>query len=555
MLIVMLAETIGLGLIIPTISLITQSDILDKYPLLLSFLTFVKKNLGINSMLESLSIQNQFLFISIVSLIFVYVFKNILLTFVSWNIAKFISKFQSYWPNKLFSIYLRQPYYFHVKNNSSFLLRNIGAVGTLINAIRSISTLILECLIFLGIIAFLIYFQPKISMLIISIFLIIFFLITITSKKLLNKMGKSEHFYNAKKFLHLNQGFGGLKEIKILGREKYFSDIHYKYNNQSAIINRNLEFINALPRYIIEIIVILFLTIPIIFTLVSLNSISSLILIIAVYSISLFRILPSLNKIVIEVQNLRFITPIINSLHLEFKLDNNLEKKEHEKIKFEKFVHLNDVNFKYEDAQNFALQNVEIKINKNEIIGIAGPTGAGKSTLVNVLNGLLKPTSGNVYVDGLDIQSNLSGWQKNIGYVPQSVFLTDDTVLNNIAFGVNDKEINIDSVNRSIKEAQLEETVQNFPNGLSTPVGERGAKLSGGEIQRIGIARALYNNPSVLIFDEFTSNLDLETEKKILKTILNFKNKKTIIIISHKLETIKICDKIFRIQKSLVSTN
>jgi len=256
-----------------------------------------------------------------------------------------------------------------------------------------------------------------------------------------------------------------------------------------------------------------------------------------------------------RLQHLRFVTPAINSIYHEFNLDNHSNGNNQNKIKFNQSIHFNNINFSYEQSTNFILKNVEIKINKNDVIGISGPTGSGKSTLINVLNGLLAPTSGAIYVDGIDIQQNLYSWRKKIGYVPQNVFLLDDTILKNVAFGIEDSKIDIDLVNKSLKEAQLKEKIEKLPEGLSTIVGERGSKLSGGEIQRIGIARALYNNSELLIFDEFTNNLDLATEQKILEIIYNFKGKKTIVIISHKLETMKICEKIFKIKNGLVNIN
>ena len=261
---------------------------------------------------------------------------------------------------------------------------------------------------------------------------------------------------------------------------------------------------------------------------------------------------PSLNKVIVQIQNIKFINPVINNLHSEFKLEEKLEKNNKKKLEFNNSIHLQNIFYKYEGKSEFTLKNIEIKIDKNEIIGIMGSTGSGKSTLINLINGLLKPTSGKISVDEEDIQTNLSEWQKNIGYVPQNIFLLDDTIRKNIAFGFYDKDIDENLLNQSVKSAELEDTIKKLPEGLSSFVGERGAKLSGGEIQRIGIARALYNNSSILIFDEFTSNLDFETEKKILDTILRLKGKKTIILISHKLGPIQICNKIFKVQNGSV---
>lgn len=555
MFIAMILETLGLGLLIPTISFITNSDLINNYPFILNFLSNIKENTYFDYFIKDTNVQNQFLSVSLVLLACVYIFKNILLTFITWNIADIISKFQSYWPNKLFSIYLNQPYYFHVKNNSSLLIRNVTNVQKLINGVRSFATFILEFLTFIAIVTFLIYFQTKTSLLVILIFSILFIVITGSSKKILNRMGKNAFSFNAKNLQHIQQGLAGIKELKIIGKEKYFSNLHKIINHQLAKINRNVEFISDVPKYIIESVVILLLTIPIIISVNLDQSVNSLVTVIGVYSVCLFRILPAVNKMIHRLQHLRFVSPAINSIYHEFNLDNHSDRNNKNKIKFNQSIHFNNINFSYEESTNFILKNVEIKINKNDVIGISGPTGSGKSTLINVLNGLLAPTSGTIYVDGIDIQKNLYSWRRKIGYVPQNVFLLDDTILKNVAFGVEDSKIDIDLVNKSLKEAQLKEKIETLPEGLSTIVGERGSKLSGGEIQRIGIARALYNNSELLIFDEFTNNLDLATEQKILEIIYNFKGKKTIVIISHKLETMKICEKIFKIKNGLVNIN
>jgi ABC-type multidrug transport system fused ATPase/permease subunit len=282
------------------------------------------------------------------------------------------------------------------------------------------------------------------------------------------------------------------------------------------------------------------------------RSLAEIIPILGVFVAAAFRLMPSANKIINAIQNLNFNLPVIHELYKEKALFDKskvffLKKKECDYLQFNKEISVENVSFIYPDQINPILTNISFKIRKGEMIGFMGVSGSGKSTLINLLLGLLEPTSGRVLVDGIKISDHLSTWYKMIGYVPQNVFLLDDTLIRNIAFGLPDSEINEIDIINALKEAQLLDFVDSLPDGLETKVGERGVRLSGGQAQRIGIARALYHKTQVLVFDEATSALDAETEMAIISTLSSLSKDRTILIITHRLSTVVSCNKIYKV--------
>jgi ABC-type multidrug transport system fused ATPase/permease subunit len=267
-----------------------------------------------------------------------------------------------------------------------------------------------------------------------------------------------------------------------------------------------------------------------------------------------FRLLPSLSRILSALHSLNYSSSVTNMLEKEVKLEvqEGCLKEKIDGSKFQDNIQLDNIKFTYPSSSKETLNKISINIGCMESIGFVGTSGAGKSTIIDIILGLLKPDSGRILVDGADIQNDLRGWQSQIGYVPQSVYLTDDTLRNNVAFGLSDENIDDNAVWHAIKAAQLEELVTGQPKGLKTVVGERGVLLSGGQRQRIGIARALYNSPSILVLDEATSSLDIDTEREIMETINVLHGSKTIIIVAHRLSTVEGCDRIYRLKDGRV---
>ena len=281
------------------------------------------------------------------------------------------------------------------------------------------------------------------------------------------------------------------------------------------------------------------------------NDLENLVNVLGVCLAVTLRIIPSINRIISSIQNMRFHIPSVEIIYDEFRNLNQYpfsNKKKDKEIKFENFIDLKNLTFRYKKAGKIILDKITLKINKGSTIGIIGKSGEGKSTLANIIIGLFNPSDGNIKVDRRLINnSNIKSWQENIGYVPQEIFLTDDTIINNIAFGVSEDEVSLNNVLTSVEESQLMSFIDSLLNGLNTKVGERGVQLSGGQRQRIGIARALYNEPDILVLDEATSSLDVSTEKEVMKSINYLKRKKTIIIISHRYSALEGCDFIYKI--------
>ena len=547
-------ETLGVGLIIPIFTIIMDPNIAAKYPtaaMLLSNLSPLKLFFNDNQ-----NISSQALLISgaIIIIILVYSVKACFLVFLSWRQSTFVTKLGIGWSDKLFSGYLNLPYSFHLQKNSAFLLRNVNQSLVLANALELTLVLLTEILVVIGIATLLIVTEP-LGALVVSITFLIsgYFFQRYTKKHLLN-WGTKRHFYEGQRIKYMQQGFGGVKDLKLLGREKNFSEEFLKYNNAAAFIARNTKVLKTLPRLWLEIMVVICLSILLFLMLIGQQTINEVIPTLGLFAAASFRLMPSTNKILGNIQELRYSAPVVSSAYEELKKTTPKEilKNTNGVIAFKKSIVLNQIDHTYEGTTKSTLNKVSLNIPFGNMVGFVGESGSGKSTLIDIILGLLNPTNGSVKIDNVDIQKDLRGWQNQIGYVPQDIFLTDDTLRKNVAFAISDKDISDQSVDDAIKGANLEEFVKNLPEGLNTMVGERGVRLSGGQRQRIGIARALYHKPKVLVLDEATSALDVDTENEIMEGITKLKKNKTVLIVSHRLSTVSKCDSLFKLDNGKV---
>ena len=546
MFIAMLLETIGISSMIPLINYFTNENILASY------------NINLQNFLLELGISQQnilnFILIFIVG---VFLIKNLYMGLYGWLESRFAYKVRFDLGARLFDKYLNSPYLFHVENSSSNLTTKIVHETSIYgSALVHLSTLLTETLIILGILIFLLIIKPSETLILIFIGFFTSFTFYLALKKIISRLGKRREIAQKVQMKSLQQGLGAIKDIIIYKAQKNFINIFYSDSHNMANVAYKMYFLQKLPKIWFEVTTIALITFIIFVLSLQKLETNAIMATISIFLVSSLKIIPSINKILVSLQSIKYSEPSFNNLLADLKLKNinkmDVNHKEDEKIRFQKEIRFENVCFSYPKSHKEVLKNINFAIKKNEFIGIVGETGTGKSTLVDLLIGLIDPDEGSILIDGNKISNNSYFWKNNLGYVPQNLYLLDDSIKNNIALGYKKNEVSSTKVQNSIYNSQLTKFVSKLKNGLETNVGERGVKISGGEKQRIGIARALYNNPEILVFDEATSNLDLETESKILEILLKFKKKKTIIFITHRESSLNICDRVFRIENNAI---
>ena len=535
----MILELLSLGLIIPLMGLLTQDDYVDRYPDLF-------RMMGEPS-------QQKILVVGVLFILFVYLVKATFAYYSNWVQRAFLNKAKARLSSELFQRYLRQPYSFHLDHNSSTLITNAENGRTIISGgLEPLLILLTDGLIATGMFILLLIVEPLGTLCVLVLFAVASVLFQFSTRKRIHAWGIAKKVESRLVLKHLQQGLGGVKEVKIMGREQQFLEEHKRSVNASMEVDRRFMMLQIIPRLWLELLAIVGLVVLVMAMISSGDSVSEVLPVLGLFAATSFRIIPTINRILASVQTLGYSKPIIRSVYEDLQLSLPEVPRMGTEIRFLQAVCFENVNFKYSNAAGNANENLSFCISKGEAIGIIGHSGAGKSTLVDILLGLLQPTSGSVLVDGIDIQKNLRSWQDHIGYVPQTIYLVDDTVSRNIAFGLPDDMIDHDAVARSIKAAQLDDFVSSLPDALNTIVGERGVRLSGGQRQRIGIARALYNDPEILVLDEATSSLDTETEQGVMDAVKQLLGTKTIVIIAHRTTTVSYCTKVYKMDNAQI---
>lgn len=544
MLIGMVLETLGIALVIPALALMTQSDLVGRYPGLVPWLDVIG-----NPSHEQLVIGGM------LALVGVYAIKAFFLAFLAWRQAHFVFSVQAGLSQRLFAGYLRQPYTFHLQRNSAELIRNtMGQVTDITGVMHQGLALITELLVLIGISLLLLITEPIGALLVVSAIVLSGCVFHWFTRRKLLAWGEARQLHEGQRIKHLQQGLGGAKDVKLLGRESHFLAQYEKHNIGSTKAGQYQVTLKALPRLGIELLAVTGLAILVVGMIAQGKPLSALLPTLGLFAAASFRLLPSVNRVLMAIQGVRFFLPVINTLDSELcLLDMAPAEQRGQSLSFNDMLILNNIRFSYPSAADVSvLQGIDLRIPCGASVGFVGSSGGGKSTLVDIILGLLTPNSGSVKVDGIDIQTNIRGWQDLIGYVPQSIFLTDDTLRRNVAFGLSEEQIDDEAVWGAIRAAQLEQFVNELSQGLDTHVGERGIRLSGGQRQRIGIARALYHDPQVLVLDEASSSLDIATERSFMDSVFALQGDKTIIIVAHRLSTVEHCDHLFRIERGRV---
>ena len=546
MFLAMILESLSIGIILPLISILLKGEIdTSFFSYFFVFGTLTGKNL---------------VYIGLSVTLIIFLIKNLGLVFNFWNQTKFLRDLQFELTNRLFKYYLKSDYIFFLQNNSAHLYRNLtDLTSTFVSYIKASMVFLGEIIVFIGI-AFVLFYVDFLGTTIIlfSVGIVSFLIYVLTIEKI-SLLGEQRNIVGGELNKHLLQGMASAKDVKILDREADL--IHQVDKNlfKHTRLIQIIQFITGLPRFSFEILMVCTFSALIFVMLGTKKEMTDIIQYLGVFAVASFRIVPGASRILSSYQSIKYIEPSVKILLQEFdSKDNSYMKRDYlpkdlsTPLKFQKEINIINLSFSYPTRKEFLLSKISLTIKKGDFVGVIGETGSGKSTLINLLTGLLKPTEGKVEVDELNINENLKGWHKKIGYVPQSVYLTDDTIRKNIAFGLLEDNIDNNLVQQAVEKASLSQFLDSLPNGLETIVGEKGIRLSGGQQQRIGIARALYRDPEILILDEATSSLDQSTEKAIVESISFLKRKKTLIIITHRLSTVKNCDKIFCVDKGKI---
>lgn len=488
-------------------------------------------------------------------LVSIFIFKNLYLFLLLFFQGKLLKELRSSTSNKLYQYYIFLPYIQHLNRNPSLLIRSITTdIGMAFVYIQSYIMLIRESLILVALVIFLIVVDPLISFFSLfflggSVLLFYYFY-----KKKLEAKGKNLQIFLGDEIKTVNQSLGAIKETKLLNKEYYFLSYFKKLVQSKESLTFFSYIISASPRLFLEVVALFSVAMISAFLIFFGKTSETILPLISLFAVSAVRFIPALNVITSSLTTIRFREPFFDLVVKEIKNFGSspaLLKKDISALNYKKNFKLNnsilvkDVSFDYEAGGRTTLQNINLQIKQGTSVGIIGKSGSGKSTLVDIILGLLEPKKGGVYFDNKNIKNELTLWQKQIGYVPQDIYLLDDTIKNNITFGLKEDEIDEKLLLQTLKIAQLKDFVNLLPNAINTFVGNRGVKLSGGERQRIGIARALYNLPKIMVFDEATSSLDIDNENKILNEIYENRDDKTLIIISHRNNTVKYCDLIY----------
>ena len=541
-----LLEMISLGLLVPIIGLLNNETLANNSLVsnILTSLSFLLKKFNNNEILAL-----------IVLFFIIFIFKTIFFTVLIKLSSKFSSNISFNLSSKIFENYLYQKYYFYLVRGSSKLIQNItNEISNLTNIyLASVLSLFNEILLLISISAVLIILSPISFFSIISVFFIFSFLFVYLIKKFLKKWGyqRQNHQENSIKFLQ--EGMRGIKELRIYNIERNFLD-YFKFHTKKYLkIEENINFISIIPKYYIELLGVI--SFVVVFRILFLNNYqySEIILILGIFAASSLKILPSINKVINSIVKIKYSYSSVNLIYNEINLKKYFYvNKINKNITFKKNLTLQKVFFKHENKQSFLFRNINLKIPLNKIIGVFGESGSGKTTLIDLIIGFLKPNRGVIFADEKNINKYLRSWQNNIGYVQQFSYFIEDSIKNNIILGIKNKSLDINRINECLKIVGLDKIIQKFPKNIETSISELGNNFSGGQRQRLSIARALYKDPSILVLDEATNSLDDKSENIIIKNIIKSKKKRTIIIVTHKEKLARYCDIVLEVNSQKI---
>ena len=532
-------EIIGIGLIVPFLIIITDLNVLENNIYIKEFSAI----LGIEERINLIQI-------SIIILLIVFSIKLAFLTYLSWFKHSFSYNVQSKISTRLFRIFLKQPYIYFSQLNSSKLIQEtkdeptVYCSGMIVGKIDMISEMLIIC----GICILLLFYNFLPSMIIFLTVLGILVTYRVIFRKSALRWSKQKKYFESLSYNILKYVYNSIIEVKINSKEKIVADKHESYVFSGIENSKKQMFMTDVPRLYLEYIAVFLFLIFILFAFKYYNDFSEFLPSVALFSVSAFKILPSINRVVIGIQKINFSKNSANVISDLLKLDiKNELPTSNKSIEFRNNIELKNVSFGY-SAKKTIIKNLNLDIKFGEIIGIKGTSGAGKTTLVNLMLGLLNPDEGEILIDNKNLNEYVKGWQKIVSYAPQRTYILDDTIKRNICFEEEDKNIDIKYFNSILALSSIDKLTKNLDDNVDTFIGENGSQLSGGQIQRIGFARAIYKNPKFIVLDEITSSLDNNNEKIILDSVKSLSQKMTVLLISHREEPLKICKRVFELK-------
>lgn len=546
------AEIIGVASIVPFMALVGDMSLLQQD----TFIAQAYQASGITS-------EIQFVFVLGVAVLVMLFISAIISMFTTWKLSMFATKVGSEVSDRLYTHYLKQGWLFHASGSSAQLTKQIANETVRVTNLVLLPLMQMNAriaLAFMMSLAIFIY-DPVVAIIGLLIFAIAYLILYTLVRKRLHQNGQAISNMHEERFRLMNEGFGGIKDVLLLGRD---NDFIKRFNKTGVTLAYTQGANNALaqvPRYFMELVAFGSMIALVLYLIASHDGNLGMILpILSVYALAGFKLLPAFQHIYFSIAQIKGNISAFESIQRDLKdsmnakaSEGNTKRSDKNYLNPNQQITLENITFTYPDKAEPALNQLDMSMPANSVIGIVGPSGSGKSTIIDILLGLITPQQGQLKIDSVIItDQNRRAWQNSIGFVPQSIFLSEGTIAENVAFGIPEKDIDLEQVKKALSLAHLDELVQSLEKGINTKVGERGVQLSGGQRQRIGIARALYHEAEVLVFDEATSALDGITEKMIMEAIHDFSGQKTIIMIAHRLQTVQKCDQIFFIEKGQV---
>ena len=549
-------ETVSVSMILPFMNMIMSPD-------------KIINNFYIHKICIYLNIYDTkvFLVFMALSLALLYFFKNIYLVF-EYNVQyRFVYGNMFAMQHQLLHNFIHKPYEYFLSVNSGEIIRivNVDTPNTFA-MLLSLLNLFTEIVVSAMLLITVFFTAPDITLIMAAVLAVLLLFMNMILKPRLKRAGVNYQKASAGVNKWLLQSIQGIKEIKVMTKEGFFQENFDRQGSECIKSLRKNQIYSIMPRFFIEAVCMGTMLIVIAGLIYNGLDLQSLIPMLTAVAMAAVRLLPAVNRISSFLASISYNEPMMDKLIENLKkitekesadlgdalADSAAESRDGDVPVLERELKASSVSFRYPKTKKCILNGASMIIRYGESVGIVGESGAGKTTVVDIILGLLQPQEGGIYIDGINIQCNIQAWMKQIGYIPQSIFMLDDTILANVAFGIAQEDISVENVWRVLKEASLDKFVKTLPDTIYTQIGERGVRLSGGQRQRIGIARALYLNPEILVFDEATSALDNKTESEIMESINNLRGKKTMIIIAHRLTTLQSCDRIYRVENGYI---